>query len=122
MDLDRQSDIAALDTTLTTVERVLDIDALRSRIAQLEQDAADPNLHGTTRPTPSGSPVSCRTPRANCAGWRACSRLDDLPVLYELAAEEEGRAAPKPSADAGRGAHGASGRHRGDGGPHAAVR
>ena len=44
MDIDRQSDIAALDTTLTTVERVLDIDALRARIEKLEHEASDPNL------------------------------------------------------------------------------
>ena len=35
MDLDRQSDIAALDTTLTTVERVLDVDGLRAKIEKL---------------------------------------------------------------------------------------
>ncbi|MCB1288911.1 MAG: peptide chain release factor 2, partial [Mycobacterium sp.] len=44
MDIDRQSDISALDTTLTTVERVLDIDALRARIEKLEHEASDPNL------------------------------------------------------------------------------
>ncbi|MGC7268658.1 peptide chain release factor 2, partial [Mycobacteroides abscessus subsp. abscessus] len=44
MDPDRQADIAALDTTLTTVERVLDVDGLRNRIEQLEKDASDPNL------------------------------------------------------------------------------
>ena len=44
MDLDRQSDIAALDSTLTTVERVLDVDGLRAKIEKLEHEAADPNL------------------------------------------------------------------------------
>ncbi|MDZ4236468.1 MAG: peptide chain release factor 2, partial [Dietzia sp.] len=44
MDPDRQSDIATLDATLTTVERVLDVEALRGRIEKLEQDASDPNL------------------------------------------------------------------------------
>ena len=41
---DRQPDIDALNTTLTTVERVLDVDGLRSRITDLERDASDPNL------------------------------------------------------------------------------
>ena len=41
---DRQADIAALDSTLTTVERVLDVDGLRSRIDKLEHEASDPNL------------------------------------------------------------------------------
>ena len=44
MDLDRQTDIAALDSTLTTVERVLDVDGLRTRIEKLEAEASDPNL------------------------------------------------------------------------------
>lgn len=38
------ADIADLDTTLTTVERVLDVDGLRARIKTLEEAAADPNL------------------------------------------------------------------------------
>ena len=44
MDPDRQADIAALDSTLTSVERVLDLDGLRARIEKLEHQAADPNL------------------------------------------------------------------------------
>jgi peptide chain release factor 2 len=32
VDPDRQADIGALDSTLTTVERVLDVEGLRSRI------------------------------------------------------------------------------------------
>ena len=44
MDPDRQADIAALDSTLTTVERVLDVEGLRVRIEKLEHEASDPNL------------------------------------------------------------------------------
>lgn len=50
---DRQADIAALDSTLTTVERVLDVDGLRARIEKLEHEASDPQLW-MTRPAPSG--------------------------------------------------------------------
>jgi peptide chain release factor 2 len=39
VDPDRQADIAALDSTLTTVERVLDVEGLRSRIEKLESEA-----------------------------------------------------------------------------------
>lgn len=46
---DRQADIAALDSTLTTVERVLDVDGLKSRIEKLEHEASDPTC-GTTSP------------------------------------------------------------------------
>jgi peptide chain release factor 2 len=90
VDLDRQSDITALDTTLTTVERVLDIDALRARITQLEQDASDPNLwDDQTRAQKVTSELShAQGELRRVEGLR--SRLDDLPVLYEMAAEEGG--------------------------------
>ncbi|AQT81116.1 peptide chain release factor 2 [Mycolicibacterium litorale] len=90
MDLDRQTDIAALDTTLTTVERVLDIDGLRAKIEKLEHEAADPNLWDdqshAQKVTSELSHAQGELRRVE--GLR--SRLDDLPVLYELAAEEEG--------------------------------
>ncbi|HOW94949.1 MAG TPA: peptide chain release factor 2, partial [Mycolicibacterium fallax] len=44
MDPDLSIEIGALDTTLTTVERVLDVDGLRARIANLEIEASDPKL------------------------------------------------------------------------------
>ena len=93
MDLERQSEIAALDTTLTTVERVLDVDGLRARIQKLEQEASDPNLWDdqshAQRVTSELSHAQGELRRVE--GLR--QRLDDLPVLFELAAEEEGAAA-----------------------------
>ena len=88
MDPDRQADIAALDSTLTTVERVLDVDGLRSRIETLEHEAADPNLWDdqarAQRVTSELSHTQGELRRVE--GLR--QRLDDLPVLYELAEEE----------------------------------
>ncbi len=99
MDPDRQADIAALDSTLTTVERVLDIDGLRSRIDKLEHDASDPNLWddqaNAQRVTSELSHTQGELRRVE--GLR--QRLDDLPVLYELAAEENAEDA-KAEADA----------------------
>ena len=90
MDLDRQSDIDALDATLTTVERVLDIEAMRTRIGKLEQDAADPKLWDdqarAQRVTSELSHAQGELRRVEDLR----RRLDDLPVLYELAAEEGG--------------------------------
>jgi peptide chain release factor 2 len=90
VDLERQSEIAALDTTLTTVERVLDVDGLRARIQKLEQEASDPNLWDdqshAQRVTSELSHAQGELRRVE--GLR--QRLDDLPVLFELAAEEEG--------------------------------
>lgn len=85
---DRQADIAALDSTLTTVERVLDVDGLRSRIEKLEHEASDPQLWDdqarAQRVTSELSHAQGELRRVE----ELRGRLDDLPVLYELAAEE----------------------------------
>ncbi|OJZ75277.1 peptide chain release factor 2 [Mycobacterium paraffinicum] len=92
MEPDRQADIAALDSTLTTVERVLDVDGLRSRIEKLEHEASDPQLWddqaNAQRVTSELSHAQGELRRIE----ELRGRLDDLPVLYELAAEEEGAA------------------------------
>ncbi|CAJ1507164.1 peptide chain release factor 2 [[Mycobacterium] burgundiense] len=100
MELDRQSDIAALDTTLTTVERVLDIDNLRQRIDKLEQEASDPSLWDDQA---RGQKVTSELSYAQGELRRVEAlrqRLDDLPVLYEMAAEEEGAEAERATAEA----------------------
>jgi peptide chain release factor 2 len=85
---DRQADIAALDSTLTTVERVLDVDGLRSRIEKLEHEASDPKLWddqaNAQRVTSELSHTQGELRRIE----ELRQRLTDLPVLYELAAEE----------------------------------
>ncbi len=96
---DRQADIAALDSTLTTVERVLDVDGLRSRIDKLEHEASDPKLWDdqarAQRVTSELSHTQNELRRVE--GLR--QRLDDLPVMYELAEEENAEDA-KAEADA----------------------
>jgi peptide chain release factor 2 len=98
---DRQADIAALDATLTTVERVLDVDGLRKRIEKLEHEASDPQLWDdqarAQRVTSELSHAQGELRRVE----ELRGRLDDLPVLYELAAEEgEGAADAMAEADA----------------------
>ena len=87
MDLDRQADIAALDSTLTTVERVLDVDGLRARIAKLEDEASDPKLWddqaNAQKVTSSLSHAQGELRRVE----ELRGRIEDLPVLYELAEE-----------------------------------
>jgi peptide chain release factor 2 len=90
VDPDRQADIAALDSTLTTVERVLDVDGLRSRIEKLEHEASDPHLwDDQTRAQKVTSELS-HTQGELRRVEELRQRLDDLPVLYELAAEDGG--------------------------------
>jgi len=98
---DRQADIAALDSTLTTVERVLDVAGLRGRIEKLEHEASDPQLWDdqarAQRVTSELSHAQGELRRIE----ELRQRLDDLPVLYELAAEEgEGAADALAEADA----------------------
>jgi peptide chain release factor 2 len=98
---DRQADIAALDSTLITVERVLDVDGLRSRIEKLEHEASDPNLwDDQARAQRVTSELSHTQGELRRIG-ELRQRLDDLPVLYELAAEGgEGAADALAEADA----------------------
>jgi peptide chain release factor 2 len=97
---DRHADIAALDSTLTTVERVLDVGGLQSRIEKLEQEASDPKLWDdqarAQRVTSELSHAQGELRRIR----ELRRRLDDLPVLYELAAEEASSAGTDALAEA----------------------
>ena len=100
MDPDLQSDIASLDTTLTTVERVLDVDGLRATIEKLEHEASDPNLWDDQA---NAQKVTSRLSHAQSELRRVQElrqRLEDLPVLYEMAAEEDGASAADALAEA----------------------
>jgi peptide chain release factor 2 len=88
VDPDRQADLAALDSTLTTVERVLDVDALRTRIGDLEQEASDPNLWDDQARAQKVTSELSHTQGELRRVEELRQRLDDLPVLYELATEE----------------------------------
>ncbi len=89
MDPDRQADLAALDSTLTTVERVLDVAALRTRIEKLEQEASDPNLWDDQARAQKVTSELSHTQGELRRVEELRQRLDDLPVLYELATEED---------------------------------
>ncbi|HEX2284198.1 MAG TPA: peptide chain release factor 2 [Mycobacterium sp.] len=100
MDPDRQADIAALDSTLTTVERVLDVEGLRGRIEKLEHEASDPHLwDDQTRAQKVTSELSHAQGELRRVE-ELRQRLDDLPVLYEMAEEEEGPGAADALAEA----------------------
>ena len=90
MDPDRQADIAALDSTLTTVERVLDVEGLRGRIEKLEHEASDPHLWDDQAHAQKVTSELSHTQGELRRVEELRQRLDDLPVLYELAAEDGG--------------------------------
>ncbi|MFT3661449.1 MAG: peptide chain release factor 2 [Gordonia sp. (in: high G+C Gram-positive bacteria)] len=94
------ADLDALNITLTTVEKVVDPDELRSRISELEMQASDPELWNDQD---HAQQVTSRLSRAQSELRRVTdlrSRLDDLPVLYELVDMEEGEAQAQAQADA----------------------
>jgi len=88
VDPDRQADIVALDSTLTTVERVLDVDGLRTRIDKLEHEASDPNLWDDQARAQRVTSELSHTQGELRRVEELRQRLDDLSVLYELADEE----------------------------------
>jgi peptide chain release factor 2 len=96
---DLQADIAALDSTLTTVERVLDVEGLRGRIEKLEHEASDPNLWDDQARAQRVTSELSHTQGELRRVEELRQRLDDLPVMYELAEEEEAEDA-KAEADA----------------------
>nr|WP_187354437.1 peptide chain release factor 2 [Dietzia aerolata] len=101
---DVSADIAALDATLTTVEKVLDIEELARRVDELEQMAADPDLwNDQDRAQKVTSELSyVQADLRRCRDLR--QRLDDLPLMYELAdeAQAEGDSSAVEEADSER--------------------
>ena len=85
---DVSADIGALDATMTTVEKVLDIEELARRVDELEQMAADPDLwNDQDRAQKVTSELSyIQADLRKCRDLR--QRIEDLPPMYELAGEE----------------------------------
>ncbi len=102
MNLDVAADLKDLSTTLASVEAVMDLDSLRLEIAALEEQAARPDLWDDPD---SAQKVTSKLSHRQGELRKVeelRSRLDDLPVLYELAEEDDGDAAASAEADAER--------------------
>jgi peptide chain release factor 2 len=99
---DVATDIKDLSATLASVEAVMDLDGLRAQIADLEEQAARPDLWDDPDAAQKvTSQLSHRQSELRKVE-ELRSRLDDLPVLYELAEEDEGDAAAAADADTER--------------------
>jgi peptide chain release factor 2 len=85
---DPSSDLKALDATLTSIEKVLDLPKLREELVDLEEQAGMPGLwddqEKAQRITGRMSAVQADLKRMD--SYR--QRLEDLGVLYEMASEE----------------------------------
>ena len=91
MQPETQARIKDLSSTLSTIEKVMDLEVLRERARELEAQAGDPSLWDdpahAQQVTTELSNVQARLKKVTSLR----SRIDDLPVMYELA-EEEGDA------------------------------
>ncbi|CAB0895344.1 peptide chain release factor 2 [Corynebacterium diphtheriae] len=83
-----QSAVTQLDSTLTTIEKVMNPEELESRVRELEQQASDPTLWDdpdtAQKVTTELSSVQAKLKKLSTLR----QRIDDLPVMYELADEE----------------------------------
>ena len=93
MDIDTSERLAQIEATLVSVEKVLDVPAMRASIAELEIEASAPNLwddqQKAQQVTSRLSNIQGELRRVE--GLRR--RVDDLPVLFELAEDEGDEAA-----------------------------
>jgi len=90
---DVSADLKDLATTLEGIEAVSDLPALRNEIADLEEQAGAPDLWNDTE---AAQKVTSRLSHAQADLRRVEDlrrRLEDLPVLYELAEDEADEAA-----------------------------
>ncbi|MCG7310220.1 peptide chain release factor 2 [Brachybacterium halotolerans subsp. kimchii] len=87
--IDFTEEIQHLRTTLGSIEKVTDLDALKAKIADLEQQASAPDLWDDVE---NAQKVSAALSHAQSELRRIddlSSRIDDLEVMVELAAEED---------------------------------
>ena len=87
------ADIEDLETRLASIEKVLDPEDLPRRVDELEQKAADPDLWNdqeyAQHVTSQLSQVQAQLRKVTALR----DRLNDLPLMYELAEEEENSSA-----------------------------
>ncbi|OFT87352.1 MULTISPECIES: peptide chain release factor 2 [Corynebacterium] len=87
MQMEVTTDLKELDSTLTTIEKVLDLDALADSVRELEDRAADPSLWDDPD---HAQKVTSALSRAQGQLRKVTSlrqRLEDLPVMYDMADE-----------------------------------
>lgn len=82
------AELSELDSTLTTIEKILNPEELSDRVRELEAQAADPGLWDNPdhaqQVTSELSHVQAELRKVT----ELRQRLDDLPIMYELSEEE----------------------------------
>ena len=88
-----------LDTTLTSIEAVLDVDRLRRDIAELEQQVAAPDLWDDVEAAQALTSKLSYLQGDLRRVEELRSRLDDVALMHEMAVDEGDEApSPRPSA------------------------
>ncbi|MDU0292056.1 peptide chain release factor 2 [Saccharothrix longispora] len=101
MNPDVEADIKDLSATLASIEAVMDLDALRAQLVDLEREATRPDLWDDQE---KAQRVTSQLSHKQGELRRVTSlrdRLDDLGIMYELA-EDEGDAGSLAEADTER--------------------
>ena len=85
MNPDVSQDLEDLNSTLTTIEKVVDVDDLKDQVRELEAQASDPSLWDdpdhAQQVTSKLSHVQAQIKKV----MTLRQRVDDMPVMYELA-------------------------------------
>ena len=85
MNPDVSQDLEDLNSTLTTIEKVVDVDDLKDQVRELEAQASDPSLWDdpdhAQQVTSKLSHVQAQIKKVTTLR----QRVDDMPVMYELA-------------------------------------
>lgn len=85
---DDSADLKALDTTLTSIENALDVEAMTAKIAELSEAASAPDLWNDVDAAQKVTSALSHT-QAELKRIRDLrSRLEDLEVMYELGDED----------------------------------
>jgi peptide chain release factor 2 len=98
---DVEADIKDLSATLGSIEAVLDLDTLRAQVADLEEQAALPDLWNDQEKAQKVTSALSHKQGELRRITSLRSRLDDLGIMYELA-EDEGDADSIADADTER--------------------
>ncbi|WP_353828808.1 peptide chain release factor 2 [Agromyces sp. SYSU T0242] len=89
LDLDLSQEIAALRTTFRDISAVVDVDALRARIAELSEQAGAPDLWDDPEQAQKVTSALSHRQSELTRITGVEQRLDDLEVLIELAREAD---------------------------------
>src|SRR4029453_3826898 len=81
-----------LNTTLESIEAVLQVDDMRNEIADLEQQAAAPDLWNDVEAAQALTPRLSFLQGPPRGGEEVRSRLDDVALLHEMAEDESDEA------------------------------